>query len=208
MSEKKPPLVLIDGSSYLYRAFHAMPSLTNSKGEPTGATYGMTNMLRRILAEYDPQFVAVVFDAKGKTFRDDLYPEYKANRPPMPDELRRQLDPIREVVGALGFPILEVPGVEADDVIGTLAAKAREAGLEAVIVSGDKDFYQLVGPGVHLLNPGRGGATGVALSPTGGGWVAGPSARSPEDRRPRTRLAWSRRPTSCARPPTRWVTRR
>ena len=115
MSDDDKTLLLVDGSSYLYRAFHAMPALTNSKGAPTGAVYGIVNMLRRVLAERDPDFVAVVFDAKGRTFRDDLYAEYKATRPPMPDELRVQLQPIRDVVEALGIPLLEVGGVEADD---------------------------------------------------------------------------------------------
>ncbi len=121
MPKPKKHLVLVDGSSYLYRAFYAMPSLSNSKGMPTGAAYGITNMLRRLLADYDPSHLAVIFDAKGKTFRDELYSEYKAHRPPMPDEMRQQLDAIRSLVKALGMPLLEVPGVEADDVIGTLA---------------------------------------------------------------------------------------
>src|SRR5690606_273255 len=115
------PLVLVDGSSYLYRAFHALPPLTNSRGEPTGAVYGVANMLRRLLIDYAPEHIAVVFDAKGKTFRDDMFEHYKANRPPMPDELAGQIEPLHELVAALGFPILQVSGVEADDVIGTLA---------------------------------------------------------------------------------------
>ncbi|MCK5091070.1 MAG: DNA polymerase I, partial [Gammaproteobacteria bacterium] len=112
------PLVLVDGSSYLYRAFHAMPPLTNSKGEPTGAVYGVINMLRKLLADVQPEHVAVVFDARGKTFRNDLYDQYKAHRPPMPDELRDQIEPIHEIVQAMGLPMLQVQGVEADDVIG------------------------------------------------------------------------------------------
>ena len=126
-------LVLVDGSSYLYRAFHAMPSLTNSKGEPTGAAYGVTNMLRRLIKDYDPAHVAVVFDAKGKTFRDDLYSEYKANRPPMPDDLRSQIEPIHAIVRAMGLPLLSIEGVEADDVIGTLAKQAEEQEIRRVI---------------------------------------------------------------------------
>ena len=124
-----PTLVLVDGSSYLFRAFHAMPSFTNSDGEPTGAVLGVVNMLRRLRTDYPSEFFAVVFDAPGKTFRDDWYPEYKANRPPMPDELRRQIAPLHQIVGALGLPLLCVPGVEADDVIGTLAEHARAARL-------------------------------------------------------------------------------
>ena len=157
MSKKRTHLVLVDGSSYLYRAFHAMPSLTNSKSEPTGAAYGIVNMLRRLLADYDLSCVVVVFDAKGKTFRDDLYPEYKANRPPMPDELRRQLDPIRSLVRALGIPLLEVPGVEADDVIGTLAEQATAEGVDVTVSTGDKDLAQLVNDSVTMVNTMDGG---------------------------------------------------
>lgn len=146
------PLILIDGSSYLYRAFHAMPSLSNSKGAPTGAAYGITNMLRKLLVEYDPEYIAVVFDAKGKTFRDDLYDKYKANRPPMPTELVQQIEPIHAIIKAMGFPILMVDGVEADDVIGTLATQATEQGIETLISTGDKDLAQLVNPHVTLIN--------------------------------------------------------
>ncbi len=146
------PLVLVDGSSYLYRAFHAMPALTNSRGEPTGAIYGVTNMLRRLLADYDPQHVAVVFDAKGKTFRDELFPEYKAHRPPMPDELVAQLEPIHAIIEAMGLPILQVEGVEADDVIGTLAQQAAHAGTHSLISTGDKDLAQLVDGHITLVN--------------------------------------------------------
>ena len=152
MSTTPRRLVLVDGSSYLYRAFHAMPSLTNSKGQPTGAAYGMTNMLKRLEAEVQPELAAVVFDAKGKTFRDDLYPEYKANRPPMPMELRSQIEPIHAIVRALGFPVLVEGGVEADDVIGTLAEQAREAGLDVLVCTGDKDMAQLVDDRVTMVN--------------------------------------------------------
>ncbi len=152
MSKLQKHLVLVDGSSYLYRAFHAMPSLSNSKGMPTGAAYGIMNMLRRLLADYDPSHLAVVFDAKGKTFRDDLYSEYKANRPPMPDEMRQQLDAIRSLVKALGMPLLEVPGVEADDVIGTLAKQGKDSGFDVTISTGDKDMAQLVNRSVTMIN--------------------------------------------------------
>jgi DNA polymerase-1 len=145
-------LVLVDGSSYLYRAFHAMPALTNSKGEPTGAIYGVTNMLRRLLKDYDPAHVAVVFDAKGKTFRDEIYPEYKANRPPMPDDLRRQIEPIHAIVRAMGLPLLCIDGVEADDVIGTLAKQAEVQGMKVLVSTGDKDMAQLVNEHVTLVN--------------------------------------------------------
>src|SRR5690606_27449803 len=144
-------LVLIDGSSYLYRAFHALPPLTNAAGEPTGALFGVVNMLRGHLKE-KPEHIAFVVDASGKTFRDEMYPEYKANRPPMPDELRAQVEPMLEIVSALGIPILREPGVEADDVIGTLALQAAAAGLEVTISTGDKDFAQLVRPGIALVN--------------------------------------------------------
>ena len=152
MSTTRRRLVLVDGSSYLYRAFHAMPSLTNSKGQPTGAAYGMTNMLKRLEAEVQPELAAVVFDAKGKTFRDDLYPEYKANRPPMPTELRSQIEPIHAIVRALGFTVLVEGGVEADDVIGTLAEQAREKGLDVLVCTGDKDMAQLVDDRVRMVN--------------------------------------------------------
>ena len=153
MSESdRKPLVLVDGSSYLYRAFHALPPLTNSRGEPTGAVYGVANMLRRLIKDYGPEHMAVVFDAKGKTFREDLYPEYKANRPPMPDELRAQVEPLHALIRAMGLPILVVPGVEADDVIGTLAREAVGHGLDVVVSTGDKDLAQLVNPHVTLVN--------------------------------------------------------
>ncbi|WP_394687733.1 DNA polymerase I [uncultured Xanthomonas sp.] len=144
-------LVLIDGSSYLYRAFHALPPLTNAAGEPTGALFGVVNMLRATLKER-PEYVAFVVDAPGKTFRDDLYPQYKANRPPMPDELRAQVEPMCQIVHALGITILREDGVEADDVIGTLALQGAGDGLDVTISTGDKDFAQLVRPGVQLVN--------------------------------------------------------
>ena len=147
-----PTLVLVDGSSYLYRAFHALPPLTNSSGEPTGAVLGVLNMLGKLVKETDPARVAVVFDAPGKTFRDELFAEYKAQRPPMPDELRSQVQPLIEAVEALGLPMLRIEGVEADDVIGTLARRAAEAEMNVVISTGDKDMSQLVGPGVSLVN--------------------------------------------------------
>ncbi|MBU8976968.1 DNA polymerase I [Lysobacter sp. MMG2] len=146
-----PRLVLIDGSSYLYRAFHALPPLTNDAGEPTGALFGVVNMLRATLKE-QPAYVAFVVDAPGKTFRDDLYPEYKANRAAMPDDLRAQVQPMCDIVNALGMTILRVDGVEADDVIGTLAVRAAEQGIDVTISTGDKDFAQLVRPGIALVN--------------------------------------------------------
>ena len=146
------PLILVDGSSYLYRAFHAMPGLTNSHGEPTGAIYGVINMLKRLLSEYEPEHIAVVFDAKGRTFRDDLYDQYKANRPPMPDELRQQIDVLHEVIAALGLPLLTIGGVEADDVIGTLARQAEAEGMSVLISTGDKDLTQLVNEQITLIN--------------------------------------------------------
>jgi DNA polymerase I len=145
-------LLLVDGSSYLYRAFHAMPDLRNAEGAPTGAIYGMINMLRKLRNDYSAAYIACVFDAKGKTFRDDLYPEYKAHRPPMPEDLARQIEPIHEAVRAMGWPILMVEGIEADDVIGTLATQAVEHGMEAVISTGDKDMAQLVNQHVTLIN--------------------------------------------------------
>ena len=152
MSETRRCLVLVDGSSYLYRAFHAMPSLTNSRGQPTGAAYGITNMLKRLEAEVQPELAAVVFDARGKTFRDDLYPEYKANRPPMPIELRSQVESIHAIVRALGFTVLVEGGVEADDVIGTLADQGRQKGLDVLVCTGDKDMAQLVDERVTMVN--------------------------------------------------------
>ena len=146
------PLLLVDGSSYLYRAFHALPPLSNAQGEPTGAIYGVINMLRSLLADYEPELIAVVFDARGKTFRDDLFAEYKANRPPMPDELAEQVEPLHALVRALGLPLLQIAGVEADDVIGTLAHQASEQGIPTVISTGDKDMAQLVDERITLVN--------------------------------------------------------
>ncbi|MEO5628842.1 MAG: 5'-3' exonuclease H3TH domain-containing protein, partial [Thermomonas sp.] len=151
-----PKLVLIDGSSYLYRAFHALPPLTNAAGEPTGALFGVVNMLRAHLKD-QPEFAAFVLDAPGKTFRDDLDPEYKANRPPMPDELRAQVEPMVAIVQALGFPLIRVDGVEADDVIGTLAVQGAAAGIDVVVSTGDKDMAQLVNSRVSLVNTMSGG---------------------------------------------------
>ncbi len=156
-------LVLVDGSYYLYRAFHAMPGLSNSKGEPTGALYGVGNMLRRLLADTQPDFVGVVFDARGKTFRDELYPQYKANRPSMAEELARQVAPIHELVVALGLPRLEVSGVEADDVIGTLCGQAVGQGMRVTLSTGDKDMAQLVNERVTMVNP----MDGAVLDPGG-----------------------------------------
>ncbi|MFZ6843889.1 DNA polymerase I [Undibacterium sp. RuTC16W] len=145
-------LLLVDGSSYLYRAFHAMPDLRNPQGEPTGAIYGMINMLRRLRYDYPAAYMACVFDAKGKTFRDDLYADYKAQRAPMPDDLRLQIEPIHEAVRAMGWPILMVEGVEADDVIGTLAVEATSRGMNTIVSTGDKDLAQLVNANVTLIN--------------------------------------------------------
>jgi DNA polymerase-1 len=145
-------LLLVDGSSYLYRAFHALPELRNSRGEPTGAIYGMINMLRRLLKDTAAEHAACVFDAKGKTFRDDVYPQYKANRAPMPDDLAVQITPLKEAIAALGWPLLEIEGVEADDVIGTLARQAEHDGMKVTISTGDKDFAQLVNGRVTLVN--------------------------------------------------------
>jgi len=150
--EKTPTLLLVDGSGYMFRAFHALPALTNANGEPTGAVYGITNMLRRIMAEQQPDYLAVIFDAPGKNFRDRMYPQYKATRAPMPAELRGQIESIHAVVQALGIPLLQVPDVEADDVIGTLAKTASEQGLHVLMSTNDKDMAQLVGPRVSLIN--------------------------------------------------------
>ncbi|MCH2455507.1 MAG: DNA polymerase I [Idiomarina sp.] len=146
------PFILVDGSSYLFRAFHAPPHLTNSNGEPTGAIYGVVNMLRSLLKKYQPSHMAVVFDAKGKTFRSDIYEEYKAHRPPMPDDLRSQIEPLHNIVKAMGLPLLCIDGVEADDVIGTLAQQAGDQGRFTLISTGDKDMAQLVNEHVMLIN--------------------------------------------------------
>ena len=146
------PLLLVDGSSYLYRAFHALPPLANSRGEPTGALYGVINMLRKLLDSYQPEHIAVVFDAPGKTFRDELFADYKAHRPPIPEELAQQIAPLHALVQAMGLPLLTVPGVEADDVIGTLAIQASAQGMPVLIVTGDKDMTQLVNEHITLLD--------------------------------------------------------
>ncbi len=155
MTDKNKPgetLYLVDGSSYLYRAFHALPNLTNSKGEPTGALLGVANMLRRLIREAQGAHIAVVFDAKGPTFRHEMYAEYKANRPPMPRDLQQQIEPIHELVRKLGLPLVQVGGVEADDVIGTLATRAEAAGMDCIISTGDKDMAQLVTDHTTLVN--------------------------------------------------------
>lgn len=146
------PLILVDGSSYLYRAYHAFPPLTNSAGEPTGAMYGVLNMLRSLIMQYQPTHAAVVFDAKGKTFRDELFEHYKSHRPPMPDDLRSQIEPLHAMVKAMGLPLMAISGVEADDVIGTLALEAEKMGRPVLISTGDKDMAQLVTPNVTLIN--------------------------------------------------------
>src|SRR5690606_17801690 len=143
-SAAQPAHIFVDGSSYLYRAFYALPPLTNSRGEPTGAVLGVINMLQRFIREQADSRIVVVFDAPGRTFRDDLYAEYKSNRPPMPDDLRSQVEPLLQAVQALGLPLLRIPGVEADDVIGTLATRAAAAGEQVLISTGDKDMAQLV----------------------------------------------------------------
>ncbi len=150
--DREKLLLLVDGSSYLFRAFHALPPLTNSKGEPTGAIVGVINMLRKLIEEYQPAYIAVVFDAKGGSFRNELYDQYKANRPPMPDDLRVQIEPLHEIIRAMGLPILIIPGVEADDVIGTLATQATAQGISTIISTGDKDLAQLVNDRVTLIN--------------------------------------------------------
>lgn len=163
MNAPAQTLVLVDGSSYLYRAYHALPPLTNSRGEPTGAIFGVTNMLRTLLREYQPEHIAVVFDAPGRTFREELYEEYKSHRPPMPDDLRSQIPPLHAIVKGLGLPCLVIGGVEADDVIGTLTTRAREAGMRVIISTGDKDMAQLVSPQVTLINT----MTRQTLDPSG-----------------------------------------
>ncbi|MDI1268259.1 MAG: 5'-3' exonuclease H3TH domain-containing protein, partial [Polaromonas sp.] len=156
MSTDKKTLLLVDGSSYLYRAFHAMPDLRADPGNPqspaTGAIRGMVNMMQKLRKDVRADFAACVFDAKGPTFRDALYPEYKAQRSPMPDDLRSQVEPIHEVVRLLGWKVLDVPGVEADDVIGTLACMASQQGIEVIISSGDKDLSQLVDENITVID--------------------------------------------------------
>jgi DNA polymerase-1 len=146
------PLVLVDGSSYLYRAFHAFPPLTNSAGEPTGAMYGVLNMLKSLISQVQPSHIAVVFDAKGKTFRDEMFEQYKSHRPPMPDDLRKQIEPLHDIIRALGIPLLVIEGVEADDVIGTLAVAASKANQKVLISTSDKDMAQLVDDNIMLIN--------------------------------------------------------
>lgn len=148
----RKPFILIDGSSYLHRAFHALPPLTTSKGEPTGAVYGVINMLCKLINDYDPELIAVVFDAKGKTFRHEMYPQYKANRPPMEEDLKVQIKPLHEIIKAMGLPLLIIEGVEADDVIGTLARIAAKKSIPVVISTGDKDMAQLVNANISLIN--------------------------------------------------------
>ncbi|KTC83282.1 DNA polymerase I [Legionella cincinnatiensis] len=156
------PLILIDGSSYFFRAFHALPPLTNLKGQPTGAIYGVANMIKKLIKDYQPEELAVVFDAKGKTFRDEWYPEYKAHRPPMPQELSSQFAPLIQLLEAMGIPILIIEGVEADDVIGTLATQATEQGIPVVISTGDKDMAQLVNEHISLINTMNNSAMDIA----------------------------------------------
>ncbi|WP_122033490.1 DNA polymerase I [Aliivibrio sp. EL58] len=157
------PFILVDGSSYLFRAYHAAPNFTNGDGQPTGAVYGVINMLRSLLKQFETDRVAVIFDAKGKTFRNDMYPEYKANRPPMPDDLRCQIEPLHKLIKAMGLPLLSISGVEADDVIGTLASQASKAGIPVLISTGDKDMAQLVDENVTLINT----MTNVIMGPEG-----------------------------------------
>ncbi|HBW83180.1 MAG TPA: DNA polymerase I, partial [Gammaproteobacteria bacterium] len=145
-------LILVDGSSYLFRAFHALPPLVNSRGQATGAVKGVINMIRSLIKSNPDANIAIVFDAKGKTFRNEIYGEYKAHRPPMPDELRSQIEPIQNIIRAMGLPLLMIPGVEADDVIGTLANHATELNQKTLISTGDKDLAQLVNEHVTLMN--------------------------------------------------------
>ena len=146
------PFVLVDGSSYLFRAYHALPEFTSSKGEPTGAVLGVLNMLYKLLDDFDPQRIAIIFDAPGKTFRNDLYAKYKANRPPMPEDLRPQIEPLLEAIEAIGLPVLRIGGVEADDVIGTLATQASKLNISTLISTSDKDMAQLVNEHITLIN--------------------------------------------------------
>ncbi len=161
--KKNSPFILVDGSSYLFRAFHAIRHLSNSQGMPTNAVYGVINMIRKLIREYQPELMAVVFDAKGKTFRNDLYSDYKANRPPMPEELRVQIEPIHNIIRAMGIPLIVVEGVEADDVIGTLCRQASEQQLETLVSTGDKDMAQLVNQHVTLINT----MTDTLMTPSG-----------------------------------------
>ena len=151
MAESKQ-LILVDGSSYLFRAFHALPPLVTSGGQPTGAVKGVINMIRSLIKSHADSNIAIVFDAKGKTFRNEIYSEYKAHRPPMPDELRSQIQPIHQIIAAMGLPLLIIEGVEADDVIGTLSRHATAMGVDTLISTGDKDLAQLVNKHVTLMN--------------------------------------------------------
>ena len=146
------PIVLVDGSSYIYRAYHALPPLISSKGTPTGAVKGVINMIQRLQKDYPMSDVITVFDAKGKTFRDDLYSDYKANRPPMPEDLRVQIDPIYSIIEAMGLPLIIFEGVEADDVIGTLAKNASQKNIRVIVSTGDKDLAQIVDKNISLVN--------------------------------------------------------
>ncbi|NNJ72523.1 MAG: DNA polymerase I, partial [Enterobacterales bacterium] len=148
----KTPVILVDASSYLFRAYHAMPPLTNSKGQPTGAVYGVINMMKKLIEEYQPEHIAMIFDAKGPTFRNEMYDQYKANRPPMPDDLRVQIEPLHKLIEAMGVPLVVISGVEADDVIGTLAQQAANDGQEVLVSTGDKDMAQLVTKKIKLIN--------------------------------------------------------
>jgi len=163
MTVETKPLILVDGSSYLYRAFHALPALKNSKGQPTGAIYGMVSMLKRLLADYRSDQIAVIFDTKGKTFRDDLFPAYKATRKEMPDDLIQQVAPLHDIIKAMGFPLIAVEGVEADDVIGTLSKQATASQRNVLVSTGDKDLAQLVNPHITLVNT----MTNTVLNPEG-----------------------------------------
>ena len=148
----KKILLLVDGSNYLYRAFYALPSMRNTANEPTGAIYGVVNMLRRLLINYPTVYLACIFDAKGKNFRDDIYPAYKANRPPMPADLAKQIAPIKDILRAGGWPVLTVEGVESDDVIGTLSVQAISYDMQVAIATSDKDMAQLVNDDVVMIN--------------------------------------------------------
>jgi len=156
----KDPLILVDGSSYLFRAFHIHNNpnnptghyMTTADGRPVGAIYGVVNMLKALYKQYQSKHTVIIFDAKGKTFRNDMYPEYKANRPPMKDELREQIAPLHKIIKAMGFPFISIEGVEADDVIGTLSNMATEVGWETIISTGDKDMAQLVNQHVSLID--------------------------------------------------------
>lgn len=150
--QTKENLILIDGSSFLFRAYHAVPPLTNPQGEPTNAIYGVSNMLRKLISDYKSDYITVVFDAPGKTFRNDLYDQYKAHRPPMPDDLRVQIQPLHDLIRAMGLPLIMESGVEADDVLGALAQHAAQQGFNVIISTGDKDMAQLVTEDIILEN--------------------------------------------------------